>query len=652
MHVCVAFLILLSTLIALIVTFPGMGSTGISWGWASRSQVFGGSRACLAPQPVFDMTEVVAGEDSSDLESSKEEYGVTSNTKDCEGRTEYENLQGGGEDSAAVPGRRGGAKRENDEALQVRNFRIMYSWLSSSNSSTSIGGCTTQPLSSAKSEMARWGWATAAMGVAKSRSPSPTLLEVALTRRDGGLAAAFVKLASLDPEASGQWTDDDPVALALRLYHAASTWRRISRRPTPRRRGLGPGSRLHPNSPHLAATADEADAQARARRAKADFASGLALINAGLAVSLDDASGDARQNKTEASGSNKANDERCTDTLAALVPSDALTATETRALAKALGVARSMPTTSEHGNGGGSSAGKWSGKAHRDGRGRSSSFWGSGGAGSGHDARCIDGKEEVCNAIEQWVSRPPDPAKRRARIARMAQTASSVIAGVGTKRGGVLRGRGNCGDAEENGNSGDVIVLRLADDAREAIHRINVAFFAAARHAPHDTPALLREDLTRVSFGNSHPGGDSDDEADGGDADRRSTDDNNAGRGKHGDDSNIHGGDTPLLPREPVNDGTKKLRATDSKVGNHSPTPDDPTEAHQRDEYRRPPGSVVSMADDGGLLTDAAFTGSTEVESPRPPPDILSSVENFSEFYRLVGLADALDLAAEAGDSG
>ncbi|CAM9587600.1 unnamed protein product, partial [Laminaria digitata] len=125
-------------------------------------------------------------------------------------------------------------------------------------------------------------------------APAKSLLEVALERQDGGPAAAFMTLRSLTPQVleTGEETGDDPsgecrpVALALRFYHAGSTWQRVSRWPARRRRGQGPGSRLHPNDPALAAVVDEADYSERMQRSNADFDAAVALLDAGLVTPL------------------------------------------------------------------------------------------------------------------------------------------------------------------------------------------------------------------------------------------------------------------------------------------------------------------------------------------------------------------------------
>ena len=195
-----------------------MGSTS-EWGWGCQSQVFGGTRAYLRPDPNGD---------------------INNNHHASNGGT-------------------------GDRYLQSKNFRTMVAWLSSSDPGSTASG--------------------------------KTFLEVALERRDGGPAAAFMTLMSLTPgsllaaeekeaEKNGDGDacaaavaatdDDDPVAFLLRLYHAGVTWRRVSREPPACRHGRG--SRLHPNDAGLAAAVDEADERERYRRSTVDHATALVLI--------------------------------------------------------------------------------------------------------------------------------------------------------------------------------------------------------------------------------------------------------------------------------------------------------------------------------------------------------------------------------------
>lgn len=444
------------------------------WGWGCQSQVFGGTRAYLRPAPSGDANNQ-------------------------------------------------GTRRRRPQDLQSKNFKTMVAWLSSSSDPGST-------------------------------APGKTLLEVALERRDGGPAAAFMTLMSLAPEAlaaeeeeagdnrdddaaaAAAATHDDPVAFLLRLYHAGGTWRRVSREPPARRHGRG--SRLHPNDSGLAAAVDEADERERCRRSTADHAAALALVGAGLVISMDAAAGGGgggvsrggaagRGGGSSGGGGGTVSDGP--DPLVALALVDALTAAELRSLAKALGI--------NVGVGGAVDAGGKGGQGRR---------WSSG---SGSSNSAVDAKDEVCRALERWLTRPEDAAKRRSRLARAARQAAELVSAAGRK------------DSGGGGGSSDVLVIRLADDAREAVQRIHAAFFAAAQHGPHDVSAILREDLDRVMFG----GG---------------------------------GGGV----------GLEEARAA-------------------QDER-------------------AGLSGS------RPAPAILSSVEAFAEFFRLVSLADGMEMAARAGDSG
>lgn len=435
--------------------------------------------------------------------------------------------EGAGE--AAVYGAASGRRRR--DLVQSKNFRIMVSWLSSSHTLASTGSTTP----------------TYSPGVAAA--PGKALLEIALERQDGGSAAAFMTLMSLSPaalaeanETSGAAAEThDPVAFALRLYHAGSTWRRVSRHPAARRQG--PGSRRHPNDPDLAAAVDEADESERNRRSSVEHAAALVLRSAGLVVSLEDAAGGTISRGCGAGGSGDAvggggglDDP---DPLIGLAPGEALTAAETRSLVKQLGLSP--------GGGGGCGGGGGEGKGY----GRR----GSGGCGGGGGS-AIEGKDEACRAFEQWLTRPEDEGKRKSRMARAAREAAGLVA--------------TTGERKESGGGSGVLVVRLADDAREAIHRVHVAFFAAARHRPEDVPAILREDLGRVVFGGGGGGG-------------------------------------------------GLVGAEQSSVAGVGPTSGEEEEV---EEGRR-----------------------------RPAPLVLSSVEVFAEFFRLVGHADAMELAACAGDS-
>lgn len=603
-----------------------MGSTSSgTWGWASQSQVFGGGRACFPPEPALDGTKAESGLDRCAVSEKRVRSG-----EERSGESEEvlfvteEYYEGGGSSSRTATG------TSNNRNLQARNFRIMHTWLSHS-----FAGCVTHEaytLPQVTSVASSPPEAVPALNEQEKTAPGsrPSLLEVALTRRDGGPAAAFMTLASMDPELTTEVTQrSNPVALALRLYHGASTWRRFARRPALRRAGQGRGRRLHPNNATLAAAVDEADARARQQRAEADYESALALLNTGLAVSLASATfrdvtgvGDRMHSGGGQTG----------DALAVLALTDALTAAETRALAKRLGISVLPSKAAASERSGGTFADRKRGGSGTRGRGRSSGGSIVGDVGGGwNDERgsSCDGKDEVCSAIEEWVLRPPDAVKRRARVARLGQLANDLV--TGSSDHGRVRGSGGGGGSCNRGGGvwnaagttgTDVIVLRLADEVREAIHRIHVAFFAAARHGPHDVLALLREDLTRVSFGGADLAGGT-------------------------DDHSKHRGNMPLGWNGSVTVRTwarsdsittnDRLTAKRSKVRASQPldVPSDPWET----------------AGDVGTGNDS-LNMRPESDDHCPSPAILSSVEAFAEFYRLVVLAEAMELAAGAGDSG
>ncbi|CBJ25827.1 conserved unknown protein [Ectocarpus siliculosus] len=399
---------------------PGMGSTS-GWGWASQSQVFGGARACRASPSV----------------PPRERSGET-----------------GGDDvpdsARATVVAAGGRSR----ALQSRNFKAMVAWLSSSHAASAVAVAAPVPAAAGAPRSPR------AAAAAAANPADKTLLEIALERQDGGPATAFMTLMSLAPEALEEEVEEEaeeeanePLALALRLYHGASTWRRISRDPPPRRQG--PGSRLHPDNPGLAAAVDEADDRERRRRSGAEHAGALALLSAGLAVSLRDAGAKGSGGRRGTSG--RRDDLEDPDPLVALAPREALTATR--------------------------------------------------------------------------------------------QAAEDLVAGRKERDG--------------EGGAAAIVVLRLTDEAREAIHRVHVAFFAAARHGPQDAPVVLREGL---------------------------------------------------------DDGVVFAGAAATGADGH-----------------KAKGSSRFVAGKGRR---------------RPAPRVLSCVEAFAEYYRLVSLSDAMELAAGAGDPG
>ena len=487
------------------------------------------------------------------------------------------------------------AGKTRRQLQQFLNFEVIISWLVSARTPTPAS-CLGFPPSEAFSTSE----ATASTeGAASAKS----FLEVALERQDGRPAIAFMALRSLASQASetGEGTEDNraeecrPVALALHLYHTGSTWQRVSRWPTPRRRGQGPGSRLHPDDPALAAAVDEADYSERLRRSSADFNAAVALLKAGLATPLLPSA-----HGTETIGGIGGGDSVCfgrgdgdggggggvqdvSDPLAALAPREVLTAVEVRSLTKALAI----PTTfSRESRGGGSGGGGGAGtnsalglvRDRREAGGRSASGGGTGGGGGG-ERTTVDSKDEACLAFEQWLVRPTNLAKKRARLARAARKMTDLVASGGALADRTGRGRsyGSGGGGSGGGGSGGddcggVCIIRLADDAREAIHRVHVAFFAAARHGPHDVPAVLREDLARVLFG---------------------------GASRHGGSGGGDGG------------GGGKGEGEDCE----------------------------------GAVAVARCRHSAA-------PQILSSVETFAEYYRLVTLADVMDFAASAGDAG
>lgn len=502
----------------------GMGSTS-AWGWASQCQAFGGARACLIPSdPSFGSPSQTRGEGSGGVDSQRTDTGGTGDPSSA-GMNESTGGERGrdGAAEAAVCRAVSGSRRR--DLIQSSNFKIMVSWLSSSHAWTSTEQAI--PVSST--------------GVV---APKKTLLEIALERQDRGSVVAFMTLMSLAPavlaeanEAGGDTAEThDPVAFALRLYHARSTWRRVSRHPAPRRQG--PGSRLHPNNPDLAVAVDDADDRERNRRSSAEYAAAMILLNAGLVNSLDGAAGGNASRRPGAGGfcddvgGGSLGDP---DPLIGMAPGEALTAAEVRSLMKVLGL-----SAGGGGRGGGEEA---------KGYGRRGSGGGGGSA--------AEGKDEVCRALEQWLARPEDDSKVKSRMARAAREAAGVVA---------------TGEGKETGGGSGILVVRLADDAREAIHRVHVAFFAAARHRPEDVPAILREDLDRVVFGGGGGGG---------------------------------GG---------------------GLVGSYQ----------------------SNVPEEGGSMCSG---GALEEGWRQPVPLVLRSVEVFAEFFRLVGHADAMELAACAGDS-
>lgn len=469
-------------------------------------------------------------------------------------------------------------------------------------------------------------------------SPSKTFLDVALERHDGEPAAAFAALESL--ASTGGRDGDveaeiDPVALALSLYHMGKVWRRIERRPPLPRRSPGPFPFRRPDDGDPGAAIDASNSPERRRRTTVDYSAGLALLSAGLAVSLSDVS---RKRTTECgsaflgqrNGGNVVGDE-VSDTLVLLAPREVLTASETRELTKALGIApKAMrgPGDGERGNGAlNPRANRHTTSDGRRGRSRS------GGGG-------LEGKEEANRSLEDWLNRPVDVDRKRARVSRMVHEAAGILlragSGEGRKRGG--RKRSYEEDVVTSSSSGDPVVIRLTDDAREAIHRVHVAFFAAARRGPLDAHALLSEDLSRVRFAgkdahtgvNDCPG-------------RCRYDGRSDGKGErrhpfaiHPNDFSEGGGietageaETELLPSRKTSSCPRGV-----EIGCKYTTLESGVIQPETWPKQRGPGEMVS---------------STRLCPPSP--QVLSSVEAFSEYYRVVTLADVVDFAAEAGDS-
>lgn len=475
-------------------------------------------------------------------------------------------------------------------------------------------------------------------------SPSKTFLDVALERHDGGPAAAFAgleSLASIPCKKGGRDGDVeaeiDPVALALSLYHKGKVWRRIERRPPLPRRSPGSFHFRHPDDGDLGAAIDASNSPERRRCTTVDYSAGLALLSAGLAESLSD----VRTTECgstflgQRNGGNPVDDE-VSDPLALLVPREVLTAPEMRELTKTLGIA---PKVMQNLGGEECGNGTPNPRANRhttsDGRhGRSRS----GGGG-------LEGKEEVNRSLEDWLNRPVHVARKRARVSRMVHEATGIILRAGSGEGRKQRGRKRRYEEDvDTTRSGNPVVIRLTDDAREAIHRVHVAFFAAARHGPLDAHALLSEDLSRVRFA-------------GEDAHKDSTVgvNNSPGRCRNGDRSDDEGERRPPFA----------IHSSDFSQGGEIETAG---EAETELFPSRKMASFPRGVELGGRCTNLEsgviqpeswlrqrgpgkkmMVGSTR-PCP-PPPKVLSSVETFSEYYRMVTLADMVDFAAEAGNS-
>ena len=566
-----------------------MGSTAETWRWNSRSHVFGGSRACLS---------ATAGQANQN---------TTTNKNDCG------ELNGGGRSAVN--------KNENAESycittaskrrriLQCRNFGVMSAWLTSSRIPCK----------------GRSGSAPGPAQNAGIRDAPETFLGVACERHDGGLASAFTALESLStrPFGAGEAHSDeealcDPVALALSLYHVDKVWRRIKQPTVERRREQGQRLGLHPDKTNLGIGANEPDSPERRVCSSGEYDSALALLSAGLAVSLSDSSHKCAKEPTSistffeqgsGSGGRGLNDD-IEDPLAVLAPREILTAAETRALTKALGVAPNIT----RGTGGGRSG---SGDPEKGANRRVNSII----RRSGRGSTGIDSKEEACQALEEWVSRPVDAARRRARASRVAREAAKLV----STGGRMDRERRESKGDSEDGARGCTLVIRLADDAREAIHRVHVAFFAAARHGPLDVLTVLAEDLPRVRFAGEKAHRDAN--VDANSLDRY--------RGKEGVGDARHR-------------GSKKMQEVCVQLPRNQETT---SRAHGT-------GAACTALEHGTTQADTWPKRRSHAEewtqgSSRfpPPPQVLSSVEAFAEFYRLVTLAGVMDFAAEAGDS-
>lgn len=539
-----------------------------------------------------------------------------------------------GNDEDSAPGSRKAVEKRR-RRLQRHNFSVMCAWLSAS-----LVPCVCKRSDSALDHDQTAG---------SPDPPSKTFLDVAVERHDGGPAAAFAALESLasKPREKGDVEAElDPVALALSLYHRGKVWRRIERRPPLPRRSPGPFYFRHPDDGDLGAAIDASNSIELRRRTTGDYSAGLALLSAGLAVSLSDVS---RKRTTERgrtflgqrNGGNAVGDE-ASDPLALLAPREILTASETRELTKALGIAPKVlrePGGGKRGNGASNApADRYRKSDNRRGRSRS----GGGGTGGG-----VEGKEEVNRSLEDWIDRPVDVARKRARASRMVHEATGILLCTGSGEGQKRRGRKRSYEEDVDTTSGgNPIIIRLTDDAREAIHRVYVAFFAAARHGPLDVHcgALLSKDLSRVRFA-------------GEDAHKYSTTcvNNSPGRCHYNGGSDGGGKREPPFVIHPKDF---------SQGGGIETVGEAQTELLLSRKAASFPrgvelGSKYTTLESGVIQPESwprqRASGEKMMVGPTypcpPPPQVLSSVEAFSEYYRVVSLADMMDFAAEAGDS-
>ncbi|CAM9587670.1 unnamed protein product, partial [Laminaria digitata] len=118
----------------------------------------------------------------------------------------------------------------------------------------------------------------------------------------------------------------------------------------------------------------------------------------------------------------------------------------TRSLTKALGIPSAITRESRigvGGGGGGTSGASGGGviawgsrttdpaRGKREAGGRSSIGRSGSGGGGGSDRATVDSKDEACQAFEQWLVRPTDLAKKRARLARAGRQTVDLVASGG-----------------------------------------------------------------------------------------------------------------------------------------------------------------------------------------------------------------------------
>ncbi|CAN0090778.1 unnamed protein product [Discosporangium mesarthrocarpum] len=459
-----------------------MGSTSQWWGATGQSQVFGGGR-----------------EGDLRYERSQKRAKDDDHTGG-EGRGERRSLNLGNEKSGHV-------------YVQVRNFRLMMDWLGSHAAPGSCG-CEHDSAKMVQLSTDLPPTPTTSHGqYAFQRQNRGSIFQTALSEFGSGCGSG-VNHANGSQANSGLGlgpacntleeavydlarVGEGPLALALRLYHARQTWKRLhsneSLPPTTTNTVVshhqwGEGAPEQQDEGHRVSSAAH-------KRGTGVAEEGKALLKLGLAVTPLSGSGGGGGggrggHEVMAGGAGGSGGE--VDPLSILMLQETLSAKEARTLAHTLGCSTYPPGVREGALRQVSQGRPCSGSVGRVGVKGGSQRGGLTGRGRARGGTMT--KEEACTAVEAWVSAPETLGWRKRRLLRAVKEAMGLIRGGGGQAETKADSRG------ERGNTSDIII-RLSGTAREAIRRVHTAFFSAACHGPQDAAALLQADITSLAFG-------------------------------------------------------------------------------------------------------------------------------------------------------